>query len=88
MEFIITRAENGKYILIKAIGDITRHEAMKQNIQAHALGEKLGIHCYLADLTESRNVESVVDDYEFAYDDMQKEPKNRSLCARCFACQP
>jgi hypothetical protein len=35
------------------------------------LGRKLGIHRYLVDLPISRNVESVVDDHEFAYGDLR-----------------
>jgi len=75
MEYSITPSENGKYILITITGDITRAAAMKVNIEAHALGKILGIRAYLVDLTNSKNVESVVDDYEFAYDDMRSEPQ-------------
>ncbi len=74
MEYNITLSQDGKYISIKTKGDITRTEAMKQNIEAHTLGRKLGIRRYLVDLTESRNVESVVDDYEFVHEDLQAEP--------------
>ena len=75
MEHKITASEDGKYILITITGDITRTTAMKVNIEAHVLGRTLGIHSYLVDLTNSRNVDSVVDDYEFAYDDMRTEPQ-------------
>lgn len=58
------------YIFIKVIGNITRKSAMQHNIESHALGKKLGINKFLVDLTESRNTESVIDNYKFAYEDM------------------
>ena len=49
---------------------MTRESAMEQIIKAHSLGKKLGINKFLVDMTESRNTESVIDNYKFAYEDM------------------
>ncbi len=74
MSYAITPSEDGKYILIKMHGDMTRALAMQQNIEAHQLGKELGVNRYLTDLIDSTNVDSVINDYEFAYADMQTEP--------------
>lgn len=47
---------------------------MQTNIEAHTLGKKLEINRYLLDLREARNVDSPVNGYKFAYDDMPNEP--------------
>lgn len=60
----------GRYIILTATGDYTRALAMADNLEAHALGAKLGIRRYLVDVTGARNIESVLDQYEFAYQDM------------------
>lgn len=73
MEYSIVPSEDKKYIILTIKGNITRVIAMQYNLEAHALGEKLGIHRYLTDVTEARNVESVLDKYKFAYRDMQQE---------------
>ncbi len=72
MDYTISVSGEGKYILLKVKGDITRQSAMEMNLEAHALGRKMGIRNYLVDVTESRNVDSVVENYEFAYVDMRK----------------
>lgn len=64
------------YILVTVTGEITARSAMEQNREAHALGERLGIDCYLVDVTDARNVDSTVDNYNFAYRDMQAPPIN------------
>jgi hypothetical protein len=65
-----TVSPDGKYIIQKVVGDINSGLALKYNHESHALGRKLGIRRYLVDLTESRNTESVLGNYEFAYDKM------------------
>ena len=68
MEYSITVSEDGKYIILKVKGDMDRVSAMREIIEAHELGAKLGIERYMADLTEARNIRSIVDDYELAND--------------------
>ena len=77
MSYTITLSTNKKYINLKVIGDITRDSAMKQNIEAHAYGRGLGINKFLVDLTESRNVDSVTNNYQFAYEDMHSPDFDR-----------
>ena len=44
---------------------------MKQNLETHALGDELGISRYLVEATEAVNVDSTLENYSFAYTDMQ-----------------
>jgi len=70
MKYTIKPSADGLYIVLKVKGEITREQAMKQNVEAHALGRKLGINRYLVDATQCRNVETVSNNYGFAYQDM------------------
>lgn len=74
MPCTISPSEDGHYIVLTVRGDLTADSAMRQNLEAHALGEKLGIARFLVDATESRNVESVTRNYRFAYEDMKLPP--------------
>lgn len=69
-EYAITPSADGRYIVIKVRGEINRKAAMQQNLEAHALGRKMGVNRYLVDVTEAKNTDSVRDSYDFAYTDM------------------
>lgn len=75
MSYRISASEDGTFILLKVKGDITRATAMKHNVEAHALGKRLGIRKYLMDLTEATNTESVTDGYEFVHRDLRAAPE-------------
>ncbi len=74
MACTITPVIEKQYIYMKVTGEVDRHSAMINNIQAHRIGKELGIKKYLVDLTEARNTESISDNYQFAYNDMQGTP--------------
>jgi hypothetical protein len=74
MTYTIQPSEDGNYIVMKIVGEITRESSLKPNLEAHAMGMKLGIHKYMVDATEARNVESPVANYQFAYKDMAQHP--------------
>ena len=72
MNYTLIPSADGTFIAIKIKGDIDRRSAMKMNLEAHALGKKLNIRRYLVDATESRNTDSVANNYDFAYTDMKQ----------------
>lgn len=72
MSYTIAPSSNGEYIIIRVLTDIDRELAMKFVVDANALGMRLGIRRYLVDVVQSRNVDSVIDQYDFAYTDMQQ----------------
>lgn len=72
MHCTIAPSKDGKFIILKVVGEINSQTAMKQNLEAHAVGKKMGISRYLVDVTEARNTDSVMGNYDFAYSDMKK----------------
>lgn len=71
MEYNIYPSQCGKYIILSVWGEINQKTAMQQNKEAHKLGEELGINRYLVDVRKARNTDSVIEKYNFAYNDMQ-----------------
>ena len=74
MSYTISPSEDGKYIVLKYWGDISRKLSIERVIETHALGAKLGITRYLVDLTEARNIDSIPELYEYAYKDTKSAP--------------
>lgn len=72
MSYTITPSDDGTYIILTVKGEINRKKAMRQNLEAHALGRQLGINRYLVDITQARNTETVKNNYDFAYTDMHR----------------
>jgi hypothetical protein len=62
-------SDDGKYIVITAIGDTTRASAAEGTRAAYELGMELGIRCVLIDVTKSRNIERVTENVRFTKDD-------------------
>ena len=75
MNYLITPSEDGNYIIMKVIGDIISDEVIKMNIEATAMGKKLGITKYLIDVTESKNISPIYENYKFAYIDLPVKSK-------------
>jgi hypothetical protein len=65
---------DGKYIIQEIVGEINAEIALGFNRETHALGHRLGINRYLSDLTECRNTDSIIGNYDFAYSDMPADP--------------
>ncbi|MCF7804651.1 MAG: hypothetical protein K9N46_10110 [Candidatus Marinimicrobia bacterium] len=74
MSYTIYVSENGQYIILTVQGTMTRELGMEQNMKAHALGRKEGIHRYLVDVREARNEDPVLKSYKFAHKDMLDNP--------------
>lgn len=71
MEYHLSPSDDGQYILIEVVGDFSRADAMEITQAAFALGAKLGIRCYLNDVTRARNTDPVVENVRFARVDRQ-----------------
>jgi hypothetical protein len=74
MPYSIKPSEDGKYIILKHWGKINRELTTQRNLEAHALAAKQGITRHLVDLTEAKHVDTVINTYEFAYEDMHALP--------------
>ncbi|MBN2738399.1 MAG: hypothetical protein JXR70_15560 [Spirochaetales bacterium] len=81
MNYTISISDDKKYIILKNTGKITSENVKQRIIEAHQVGEKYNLHCYLMDLVEANNTDTIVNNYDFAYKDM-KENKGINM----FAC--
>lgn len=68
-------SEDKKYILMKIIGEIDSADMFKYNLEAHALARSVCVRRFLLNLIEARNVNSVIDDYDFAYKNIGPSPE-------------
>jgi len=88
MSYTITPSPDSKYIVVKMKVDMTRKLAKEVTSQAFTLGRDLGISCYLIDLTESKNQESIVGSYKSAYEDLAHLPWQDSLTRAALLVDP
>jgi hypothetical protein len=72
MEYTITPSSDGMLIVLKVKGNITRQTALQMNLEAHALGRQLKIKRYFVDMTEAKNTDKPLEDYDFAHSDMRQ----------------
>ena len=71
MKYNITPSNDKKYIIIKIDGNINVESIMQPIMEAHEMGAKLKTNRFLMDATNSRNVDSTVKNFHFAYEDMK-----------------
>jgi hypothetical protein len=71
MKYSIVLSEDGKYILLKVVGTISRLQVIECFVEMHLLGAEKGIDRYLIDFTECRNTDTVLRNYTLAYEDMK-----------------
>jgi len=74
MPYSIKPSDDGKYIILKHWGDINRAQTTESNLEAHALAAELGITRHLVDVTEARHIDTALNTYKFAYEDMRLSP--------------
>lgn len=74
MSYMIKVSDDGKYVILKHWGEINSEITTQRNLEAHALGMKLGITRHLVDVTEATHVDSATNTYKFAYEDMRLLP--------------
>ena len=72
MEYQIRPSEDHDYIILSVTGEFTAKSFMRCIVEAHTLGREMGIHAYLVDVRQARNVDSAFGNYDFAYSDMKK----------------
>ena len=70
MDYNISVSENEKYILVKVNQPMTINLGRRCGLDATKLGERNNINCYLFDLRGAPNIENVLPNYQFAYEDM------------------
>lgn len=64
-------SDDQSHIVLTIVGEVRGKHMKKYIVEAHAVGKEMGIHRYLVDVTEAKNIDSVTDQYKFAYSDMK-----------------
>jgi hypothetical protein len=73
MHHKIKISDDNKYIILEVEDDIINEKMIKCIEKAHQLGMEKDIHFYFVDLRMSKNIDSVTNNYTFAYE-KSKEP--------------
>lgn len=81
MTFTVEFAQDGRYVIIRMMGNITTARMRKATKAAHDKGVEAGINNFLFDMRNGRNVESVAANYQYAYHDMRNLDFSRSARA-------
>lgn len=67
MDFAVSLANGGRYVLIEVYVPMTSETGVRCGNDAVRVGLEKNVDRYLFDLRRSTNVQSVIDNYEFAY---------------------
>lgn len=60
---------------MKVVGKVNSREMYQHNIEAHQLARSLNLRSFLIDLTESVNVNSAAENYDFVYRQVRNSPE-------------
>lgn len=74
----VSISEDGKYVVLKAKGIVSRLSVIQYFIEAHTFGTQSGLDRYLVDFTDCRNTDTVLRNYLLAYQDMQDPRINQA----------
>lgn len=77
MNCTIAREPNDPFVTLTYKGEITRKDAFAYTLEAHRLAAQLGINRFLVDMTHARNVDTILNNYQFIHHDMRSEGINR-----------
>lgn len=77
MEYSIAPSDDGKYIILKVIGQFGRQQALACHLEAHKMGREMGIDRFLLDFYDGRNTDTIMRNYTFVSQDMRHPGINR-----------
>jgi hypothetical protein len=72
MDYEVSLAQGGRHILVKVLVPMTSATGVRCGTDAVRLGSEKKVDRYLFDLRNSPNVQSVVDNYEFAHKEIME----------------
>jgi hypothetical protein len=70
MDYQVSIAGSGRHILIKVLVPMTGAVGVRCGTEACRLGAEKKVDAYLFDVRDSPNVQSVIDNYEFAHQEI------------------
>jgi len=77
MKYHTSLSTDKKYIYTRVTGLVDAASMLECVLAAHQLARQAGVTRHLLDLTEARNHLSTLDNYHFAYNDMNQPDINR-----------
>lgn len=81
MPYTISVPPGEDYVLVTVTGEITRDLAFEHVTAANARASETGIRCFLFDIVEARNVESVLGNFKMTHADSRLVPASyRESC--------
>lgn len=84
MNYTMEISENRKYIRTVVTGKITREFAGRYSVAASEFGKANGIDRFLFDVRDARNVESTMQNYQYAYTDLPRLELERKVRVAIF----
>lgn len=84
MSYSLSVSADGNYIIIKVWGNMTRQIGVEIAIAASQLGQEKNINRFLQDLTESKNMETLANNYYLAHQDLQQTEVNQTAIVACL----
>jgi hypothetical protein len=78
MDYEISVSDDNKYIRIKVNKPMTHQLERATAKDVAACSQNTGIESFMFDLRGAPNIEGILPNYNFAYDDMQELPFSRS----------
>ena len=70
MDYDVSLPDGGRYILIKIFVPMTSEIGRRCGTDASRLGDEKKVNRYLFDLRDSPNIQSVAQNYDFAYSEL------------------
>jgi hypothetical protein len=80
MPCTITPSSDASHIVAKVVGDMTREQVNEVATGVDRLGSETGIRCYLIDVTESQNTQTVSSNFIQLRSDFRRLGINRRSC--------
>ena len=88
MEYAIRPSDDGRYVILEMVGEVTIPEVMQALVESHSMGGRLGVRCFLVDATAARNNELALSYFKFAQDDIPDMPAIDKLACIASLVEP
>lgn len=72
MSYEIEVSESGRFLRLKAQGDVSVELAREWSLELREMAHPLAITCLLFDMRVAKNVSSIIDNYYFAHRDADR----------------
>ena len=75
MPYTVRISDDRTYIVTTVKGLVDSRVAMEFTVATHRMAREKGLHLFLMDLSESRNIQSEYENYDFVNQDLDENPE-------------